>query len=77
MTIPSEVPAECRFSLRRSRAGGPQSDSDWAVFGATREEALERYQQAEAKHEELRQRDATSPTAPKQPSERSQTAAQD
>lgn len=31
----------------------------WAVFGPSRDEALERYAEAERKHQELRERDAT------------------
>ena len=43
----------------------------WAVVAASRDEALRRYQQAEAKHAELRERDAipsVAPIAPAQPS---------
>lgn len=45
----------------------------WAVFAASRAEALDRYQEAERKHDELRAR-GDSANAPEQPSAQSLTA---
>jgi hypothetical protein len=42
----------------------------WAVFAPSRAEALDRYQEAERKHQELREREAvtSAPTEQQQPS---------
>jgi hypothetical protein len=48
----------------------------WAVFADSRAEALDRYQEAEQKHAELRAR-ADSPIAQQPPSAQSLTAARD
>ena len=45
----------------------------WAVFGRSRDEALDRYQEAERKHDELRAR-GDSANTPKEPSAQSLTA---
>lgn len=34
---------------------------DWAVFGATKEEAIRKYREAEARHEEMQQRQVAQP----------------
>jgi hypothetical protein len=50
----------------------------WAVVAPSRDEALDRYREAERKHQELRERDATaaSPSASAPPSSQSPNGAQ-
>jgi hypothetical protein len=49
-----------QVQLTEIKGGWAAVGRGWAVFGETREEALQRYREAELKHEELRHRDATS-----------------
>lgn len=63
--------------LREIKGGWAAVGHGWAVFGGTREEALTSYEEAKAKHDELRRRDAISPSEPQQPSAQSPHDAQD
>lgn len=45
-------------SLRQIKDGWAALGRGWAVFGATREEALRRYREAEARHDEINRRAA-------------------
>jgi hypothetical protein len=63
--------------LQEIKGGWAAVGHGWAVFGPTREDALERFRDAEAKHQELDRRAATSSTSePPQRAERSQPDAQ-
>jgi hypothetical protein len=58
--------------LTEIKGGWAAVGRGWAVFGGTREEALERYRQAEAKRVEIMRREVTSdPTEPQPPSAQS------
>lgn len=64
--------------LAKIKGGWAAVGRGWAVFGVTRDDALQRFAAAEATHEELR-RQGPSPSAPTvrpQPSEQSPADAQ-
>ena len=55
--------------LTEIKGGWAAIGRGWAVFGGTREEALERFRQAEMKRAEIMAREVTSaPTEPQPPS---------
>jgi hypothetical protein len=63
--------------ITRIKNGWAAVGHGWAVFGASREEALGRYAEAETKHAELRQRTTQDANAAAPLAAQSRSAAQD